>query len=266
MGGGATTEHINQAMNEDVAEPLAPSTASDLKRAFPSRDALRYIANSTFIADPSKLLGRVYYEKRGQDALIPFSTRVTVKTDESSRLSAPQTVSELVIDSKASASADFLSLVSLNVGADDVFELRVIDNAAARAIDNGDEWDAAVTKWYENPRSQELLRHPDVAAISVVTGVVQKYLTSKKYRKFEAGAKGGNWGVNVAGNLYTSSSEFQLDVVYGVDLVSFGIRDEPAALEDKVSQVTPMTRKADISEMGDRFTEMARDRGFALRR
>ncbi len=266
MGNNHTTEQINEAMNAEVAKQRPASSLDDLRKAFPTTDVLRYIANDTFIADPTKLLGRVYYEKVGSDALVPFQTRLAVAVDEGSKLTAPITVSELIVDSKISVSAEFLALVSLSVGTDEIFELRVINNAAARAVDVGDGWDAALEKWYANPRCKELVDDPSVSAVSVVTGVVQKYLTSKKFKKFEAGVKGGYVGVNVAGNLYMSSSEFQLDVVYGVDLVSFGSRSKPSALTDAIASANPMTKRADIDALGDKFVTMAKVRGFAVPR
>src|SRR5664280_1500375 len=147
MGNNHSTQQINEAMNSEVSQARPTSTIENLRQAFPAGDSLRYIRNDAFVADPSKLLGRVYYEKVGNDALVPFLTRVTVCVDESSRLTAPQTVSELILDSKVGASAEFLAFASLSVGSDEVIELRIINNSAARAVDSGEDWDGALEKW-----------------------------------------------------------------------------------------------------------------------
>lgn len=265
MGTNHTTEQLNQAVRNEVTNGRSPSTEGEIERAFPKTDVLRYITNDSFIADPTKLLGRVYYEKAGSNALTPFITRVAVAVDEESKLTTPSTVSELILDSKLNASTDILSLVSLSVGMDEVFEVRVINNAAARAVDVGDAWDAALDKWLNTPRCRSLIEDPDVTSVSVVTGVVQKYLTTKKYRKFEAGVKGGYAGVSVGGSLYTSSSEFQLHVVYGVDLVSFGAPGRPDAAREVRAALQPMAR-IDVETTADKFASMAVKRGFALPR
>lgn len=261
MGAGHTTDQINQAMDAEVSQGKQPSSERDFQRAFPTTDVLRYIANDTFMADPSKLLGKVYYETKGSRELIPFHTRVTVKADPESRLTAPSTVSELIIESSRQASLEFLMFLSLSVGNEEVLELRVINNAAARAIDSGDGWDEALDKWHADDRCQALINDPEVTAISVVTGVIQKYLSSKKYRKFEAGIKGGYAGINVGGKLYTSSSEFQLDIVYGVDLVSFGTLGKRG---DTEVAIVPVTKPSDIEKLGDKFAAMVDTHGIAV--
>jgi hypothetical protein len=265
MGGNSSTDHVNEAMNNEVAVQQPVASPSDLKRAFPTSDTLRYVKNDTFVADPTLILGRIYYEKIGTDALIPFHTSIVASVDEKSILKSPQIISELIIDSKMSVSAGFLSFVSLSLSQDEVYELRVINNAAARLVDKGDQWDQALSKWMANPLCQQLINNQKVGAISIVTGVVQKYMTSKKYKKFEAGAKGGGWGVNVAGNLYMSSSEFQLDVVYGLDLVSFGRADNINEFAEKVAMGAKLMKRVDLAKVNNLFDNMAMRRASIFR-
>src|ERR1700733_6057770 len=252
-------------MNKHVSNARPVATLDDLRKAFPTTDTLRYVKNDTFIASPTLLLGRVYYEKVGDDELIPFHTQITVDVDDRSLLKTPQTVSELIIDSKVSVSADVLALVSLSLKDDELYELRVINKGGGAAQDTGDSWDQALTKWLDNPRSKQLIDSRNVGAVSVVTGVVQKYLTSKKYRKFEAGVKGGSYGVNVAGNLYTSSSEFQLDVVYGLDLVSFPRADDVLEFVQKVVQGGDRVKEPEeLASINRMFSSMAIRHGSIL--
>lgn len=210
----------------------------------------------------ASLLGRVYYEKHGSPALIPFVTGIEAAIDAQSTLSAPLTVAEMIIDKKYGAAAEILALANLSLDTDEVYELRVIDNAAAKAVTSGAAWRQALDDWRSYPETQALLGNAAVSAVSVVTGVVQKYLTSKKYGKFEAGAKGGYAGINVEGKLYTSSSHFQLNVVYGIDLVSFGVRSDPVMLPEEVFTYRSMDAAEDINDMVDKFEVMAREYGM----
>ena len=265
MGGDASTDHINDAMNKDVSTQQPIANTADIMKALPTTDTLRYVENDTFVADPSLILGRVYYERSGDKSLTPFHTSIDSKVDEKSILTSPQTVSELIIDSKLSSSLSVLAFVSLSLSQDEVYELRIINNTAARLVDKGDQWDQALTKWMNNPLCQQLINNPKVGAISIVTGVVQKYLTSKKYKKFEAGTKGGGWGVNVAGNLYMSSSEFQLDVIYGLDLVSFGRVSDINEFAENIAKGKVLSNPADLASVNRMFDNMAMDRTSVFR-
>jgi hypothetical protein len=252
-------------MNNQLASQKPVASEADVKKAIPTTDTLRYVKNDTFVADPTLLLGRVYYERIGSNALIPFHTSIVAAVDEKSILKSPQTVSELIVDSKISASLDVLSYVSLSLSQDEVYELRVINNTAARLVDKGDQWDQALTKWMKNPLCEQLINNAKVGSISVVTGVVQKYMTSKKYKKFEAGAKGGGWGVNVAGSLYTSSSEFQLDVIYGLDLVSFGKVADLNEFAENIAKGIKVTDPIELVGINTLFDNMARKRASIFR-
>lgn len=260
MGKSMTTTHINEAMNTEVAEARPIATIDDLNQAVPMRDALRYIKNDTYVADISAILGRVYYEKMGSDTLIPFIISIAAAVDPNSRLSAPQTVSELIVDSKIKAKAEALAFLSAELAADELLEVRVINNAVARVVDKGDEWDTAIAKWLNNSICQNLINDPSVGTISVVTGAVQKYFTTKKYKKFEAGAKGGGWGVNVEGSLFTSTSQFELSVVYGLDLVTFKRADNVNQFVENIAAHVMVKDADDLRNVNRMFDNMVKSR------
>jgi hypothetical protein len=245
-------------MNKEVSTPRPVATLNDLRQALPTTDVLRYIKNDTFIADPTRLLGRVYYEIAGSSVLKAFVIRIPVEVDKDSLQKSPLTRSELVIDQRMSTSAEVLSFVSFSLTKDELYELRVIDNAGGRALDSGNPWEKAINEWLDNSVCKTLINDDNVGAISVVTGVVQKYLTSKKYRKFEAGAKGSGWGVNVAGNLYTSSSEFQLDVIYGLDLVHLPRAKNVKEFAENVAQGVRLTASSpELASVNEMFSKLA---------
>jgi hypothetical protein len=260
MGDNSSTKHVNDTMNKEVAEARPIASDGDLQKAIPTHDALRYVTNDTYIADVSAILGRVYYEKIGQDTLIPFLISVSASVNPTSKLAAPQTVSELIVDSKVKAKVEALSLLSVEMNAEELLEVRVINNSVARVVDRGDEWDAAIAKWLNNPLCQGLINDQAVGTISVVTGAVQKYFTAKKYKKFEAGAKGGGWGVNVEGSLYTSTSQFELTIVYGLDLVTFKQAKSTHEFAENLAKGEVVRDTAELAEVSRKFTNMAMER------
>lgn len=265
MGDIFTTKHVNEAMNKEVAEPRPIAKTEDLQKAVPMRDSLRYVKNDTYVADVSAILGRVYYEKIGSDTLLPFYISIAAAVDPSSKLSAPQTVSELIVNSTVKAKAEALSFLSADLSAEELLEVRIINNASARVVDKGDEWEAAITKWLNNPLCQNLINNSTVGTISVVTGAVQKYLTTKKYKKFEAGAKGGGWGVNVEGSLFTSTSQFELLVVYGLDLVTFKQVDNVNEFAENIAKRIVVNDAAGLKNVNRMFDNMTMSRTSIFR-
>jgi hypothetical protein len=249
-----TPEHVNETINE-IADPQPVATKADIRKAL--KDSLRYIKNDTLVADPSAILGRVYYEKEGSDELHQFPSSIDAPVSADSKLSAPQTVSELIIDTKAKLGVEALALISAQISGGELLEVRVINNATARLADRGDAWEAAVEKWSEMKRTQQLMSDPTVKTISVVTGVVQKYLTVKKYKKFEATAKGGSFGVNVDGNLYTSTSQFELEVIYGIDLVLFKNEKGPENVVRNIVEGAELKTPSARAAVSQKFVALA---------
>lgn len=252
----SSSGHVNEVMDKDVAKQQPLATLDDIKKAFPTTDTLRYITNDTYAGAPTKILGRVYYEKIGSNAFIPFHTSIDAIVDEKSVLEGPQIVSEFIVSSKMTATGNYLSFLSLSLESDELYELRIINNASGRVIDKGDAWDQALVKWMNNPLCEKLITDTKVGTISIVTGVVQKYLTSKKYKKFDGKAKGGGWGANVAGSLYLSSSEFRLDVVYGLDLVSISQVNSVNEFAEKIAIGDVLSKEAELTQVNALFDRM----------
>jgi hypothetical protein len=253
-----STKHVNDAMNSSVADARPIAKTEDLQKAIPTSDTLRYVKNDTFVADVSALLGLVYYERIGSEALRPFYINVSVDVDPNSKLTTPQMVSELIIDSKGKLAVEALSLISTSVAAEEMLEVRIINNSAARIVQQGDAWEAAVNKWLNNPLCHSLVNDPKVGTISVVTGAIQKYFITKKYKKFEAGVKGGGWGVNVDGSLYTSTSQFELSVIYGLDLVTFKQVDSVHLFNENIVKQVVVSDTESLQSVNRMFDNMAK--------
>lgn len=77
-----------------------------------------------------------------------------------------------------------------------------------------DSWNTGLNQWRES--NKDLMTDPNICYLLVVTGMVQKNIIRKKYVKFEAKAKGGAFGVNINGELYSSTEDFSLDTRFGL--------------------------------------------------
>ena len=60
-------------------------------------------------------------------------------------------------------------------------------------------------------QNDSIINDPEICHLLVVTGMVQKNIIRKKYKKFEVKAKGGAYGLSVNGNLYTSTEDYSLE-------------------------------------------------------
>jgi hypothetical protein len=231
-----STEHINSVMNESVAEQRAKATIETVKKEFEADDALRYLKNDSFSAGPASLLGKIFYEKEGEPTLKRWALSITPKVDEASVLKEPITRMELIVENKVAANIEFLSFLSSGLSSDEIYEVKVIDNAVVRLVDHGEEWEKCLISWMQSPFNHEIINDPKVKSIGIVTGVVQKFIISKKYKKFDASVKGGAYGVNVGGELYTSTTEYSFDTRYGIDLVYLPAVKSVAEFSDVVSK------------------------------
>jgi hypothetical protein len=254
-----STKHVNDTMNDKIADAIQIANRDQILQAIPSRDSLRYVRDDTYAGDMTAILGSVYYETTTSNKLHKSYKSVSAEIDQKSILSVPQLKSELVIDSKVAAGIEALSFFSAQASANDVLEIRVLDNATARLVVKGKAWDDAVTSWLEHSFTQELINNPQVGTISIVTGVVQKYLTSKKYQKFDASAKGGGWGVNVQGSLYTSTSQFEFIVIYGLDLVTFKQVDSVKAFTEQMAAGRGTIEPHQVAAFHQKFDLMAKE-------
>jgi hypothetical protein len=246
--GKTSTEHINATMNESVAEQKPIDSIETAKKQFQTIDALRYIQNNTYSGDPASLLGKIFYEKIGESELKRWALSITPVIDEKSVLKEPITRMELIIDNKVAANIEFLTFISSSANSQEVFEIKVIDNAVARLVDSGDNWENCLTNWMKSTFNQDLINHTKVKSIGIVTGVVQKFIISKKYKKFDISAKGGAYGVNVGGELYTSTSQYEFNTCYGVDLVYLPTKST-IDFEEKIKQGVKIEDKVELQAL-----------------
>lgn len=264
MGTNAPTkEHVNQAMNDAIAESKPLATAADVAKQFQSKDNLHYIKSDDVVANPGVLLGSVFYEQDAKTDLMPFYIGVDGKVDESTVLKTPLVRSEMVVDKKIGASTDILSYVSLKLEDNEVFEFRILDNYAARLSIKGKDWNNAINDWLAQQAVKSLLADKSVGSVGVVVGIVQKYISTKKYRKFDGSAKGGAFGVNANGELYTSSTDYSLDIVYGLNLIYMPRVTASVQIAKMVNEDSLVVAPDKVVELNTRLSGTIKNIGLA---
>ncbi|MBT2474540.1 hypothetical protein J7E68_08105 [Microbacterium sp. ISL-103] len=242
MGGQHSTDVVNSVMDGEIIDRIPLPEPREARERLGFEDTVAWLRDDTKTQSPISLLGRVYYKFEGDEELRSHAYSMELEIDPESVLKKPVTRQELLVNHETAAEAGFLSFVSAKVGATEVLEMRVVDNAAASAKVVGKQWMEELDRWFTRQKTQPIAGGRKLLFCAVVTGVVQKYVSTKRFSEFEASGKGGGYGVNVGGRLYVSSSGFELDIVHGLslqDLLPF-IQSADDVDEDAVE----MARKA----------------------
>lgn len=226
MGQNVNTEHINDTMNKNVSEKTSTATAEVARKIIGIDTLTAYIDADSFIANPYSLLGRVI-QIRKVNGVCPqtlddpnnrfeftISPIPNVKIDETSKLKQPILRSSIIVDKQLSLSVSFLSYLSAQLDTNSFFSLMVYDQTAGLVNVQDNEWTSNLNKWKEE--NKDLFVDPEVCYLFLVHGIIQKNVIRKKYLKFKTGVKGGAYGVNINGELSTSTEEYALDIRFGL--------------------------------------------------
>jgi len=226
MAGNNSTEHINEVMNSNVAEQTNVAEQDSAITKLNLRSHTAYIDADPYIANPYALLGMVLQIRKVNGncpdnlsdpnykfEFTPFPIKRTV--DELSKLSTPKLRSSIVVDEQLAANVSFLSYLSAELSSENFFSLMIFDQAAGVINQHDSEWPSNVRQWKKD--NQDLLNDPEICYLFAISGFVQKNIVRKKYNKFKAGAKGGAYGLNIGGELATSTEEYSLDIKFGIN-------------------------------------------------
>lgn len=225
MAGNNSTQHINEVMNNNVAVQTNVADQEEAITKLNLRSHTAYIDADPYIANPYALLGMVLQIRKingqcpenlsdpnYQFEFTPFP--IQRKVDELSKLASPKLRSSIVVDQKLAANVSFLSYLSAELSNDNFFSLMIFDQAAGVIDQHDADWPACVRQWKQD--NQDLLNDPEICYLFAISGFVQKNIVRKKYNKFKAGAKGGAYGLNIGGELATSTEEYSLDIKFGI--------------------------------------------------
>jgi len=226
MGSNNSTDHINDTMNKEVSETAKTTSAQELMRKVQVDDQTAYIEANAFIANPYSLLGRVIEVRKKNgicpqslkdvDAKIEFSPLPIsgVKVEDASKIKEPILRNSIIVDQKLCASVSFLSYLNGQLDTNSYFSLMVFDQATGLVDVQDSGWANGLRQWKTD--NEQILKDPDVCFLYAIVGMVQKHIVRKKYIKFNSGIKGGAYGLNVNGELATSTEEYSLDIIFGL--------------------------------------------------
>jgi hypothetical protein len=224
-----TTEHINEVMRNEVAGENKIPSLVDAQTKLTAKNDLIYITSDPFNGNPIALLGSVLEIRKingacpttlnASDASIEFSaTKITgIDIDEDSILKEPAKRASIMVDKKLSVELNVLNYLSGQFDGESSFSIMLFDQTSGLVDRNSDKWKTRLDVW--KAENKDILDSPEVCYVVAVIGFVQKYIIRRKFEKFKAGAKGGAFGVNLNGDLFTSKEDFSLDIRYGLQTV-----------------------------------------------
>ena len=226
MGNGKDVNHVNNTMNEDIAAKTDIATGNEAVSKLGITDGLAYLKADPYIVNPDKLLGEVYLVTSKNDKAptslfdenvyfekYPFPIQ-GIKVDESSKLKEPILRNSIIVDKKLATSISFLSYLSTELGVNEYFSLMVYDHSSGLIDMQDSSWVKGFSQWKND--NQEIMNDPSVYCIFAATGFSQKNVIRKKFIKYDGKAKGGYFGININGELSTSTDEYSLDVLFGL--------------------------------------------------
>ena len=226
MGKIKDLNHVNKTMNEDVAQSTNVATDKDAKSKLGIDSGLVYMDADAYIANPFKLLGEVFLVKSRNgnaptslnDENVDFEKYALpiqgIKVDEASKLKQPLLRQSIIVDKKLSASVKFLSYLEAQLNTNSYFSLMVYDQATGLLDMQDASWKNGFEQW--KTENADLMQDDNIYCIFAVTGFSQKNVIRKKYIKYDGKAKGGYCGINISGELSTSTEEYSLDILFGL--------------------------------------------------
>ncbi|MEM8510199.1 MAG: hypothetical protein AAF717_20365 [Bacteroidota bacterium] len=249
MGKKNDPNHVNKVMDEQVSESKKVPAKEEAEALLSVTRNQIFIEDDTFIPNPFDALGQVIEIRKsdgecptdfiGADQHPQFSIIPLQGFDLSEKLTQPVKRKSILVDKSLSAKISFLNYLQTELDFNSVFNVMVFDQAAGRINQRLPTWNTAISNWKEENKA--LMEDESICYLLAVTGVIQKNVIRKKYRKFEGKAKGGGWGLNLEGKLHTSNEDYSLDFRFGL---SVAVLKRPAAKyrngDNLIAEMSPL--------------------------
>ena len=266
-----STKHINKVMNDSVSKTESPPAIEEAAKLLRIKRNQIFIEDDSFIGDPYSLLGRVLEvrskggncDNNVNNGYAEFSTFPIpgIAVNEKSKLKQPLITKSFIVDKKLSIDVGFLNFLSTKLDNETLFSVIVYDQAVGLLNIQSSGYLSGMRMWMR--QNQDLIEDPEVCHLLVVTGMVQKNIIRKRYKKFSTKAKGGAYGINVNGNLYTSSEDYSLDIRFGLSYQRIPIPNKTKLL--RKSSISIANSNVEVDELKKYLTmEKSTIKGLSL--
>lgn len=255
--GEKSTKHINEVMNDSVARTETPPAIEEANKLLQIKRNQIFIEDDSFIGAPYSLLGRVIEvrskngkcDKNVNNGYAEFSAFPIpgVTVNENSKIKQPLKTKSFIVDKKLSLEVGVLSYLNSKLDNESLFSVIVYDQAVGLLKIQDPNYLAGMRMWIQ--QNENIINDPEICHLLVVTGMVQKNIIRKKYKKFDVKAKGGAYGLSVNGNLYTSTEDYSLDMRFGLSYQRIPIPSKTDIL--KQPSIDIAKSKIDVVDIDD---------------
>jgi len=225
MGRNHTTKELNESANNYVAKEKVHD-AINAQKKLGIKNHTAYIEADAFHGNPYSLLGRVIMIRKnngtcpdgisGTDFISDYTPTVItgIEIDESSKIKNPIKRGSIIVTKDLSMKVSFLNYLSAEFGTSDSFSVMLYDQLTGLVDVHSPTWQIGLRNWIQN--NTYLFQDPEVCYLYAIVGMVQKHVIRKSFKKLDAKAGGGAYGININGELHTSNEDFSLDIRYGL--------------------------------------------------
>lgn len=204
------------------------TTTNEAEEELGPQSSLLWIKNDTYTA-PEQLVGTLFgFGRRTGDESYdgvpthdfePERIPGRIIGWESTKTAEPRLRSSMMINREVAASTDILSYLSASLTTERMVSIIVTDLGVVRARDDLESYGNSLVEWITNNAGYLATYHQVIA----IDGVVMRGVTGKFYSKLAGEAKAGHFGVNVEGSYYSSSEEYFVDYIFGLDFTDISL-------------------------------------------
>ncbi len=168
---------------------------------------------------PESYIGQLFLIDKSNNSSPYFaSIQVPVLVEEE-----PSIKKSILIKSTKDGSVSFLDMFKVSGMKETVYQFQIVNSKKWSANTSSPDYLKSIAAFRNDPMTAPIFESPDIAGIVMVTGVVQKKIWYKVFKK-EGWGGSGTYFVKVDGSNYTSSDEYEETVKYGLLLraISWG--------------------------------------------
>jgi hypothetical protein len=160
---------------------------------------------------PESYIGQLYVvDKKDLPSFYFASIPLPVAVEEE-----PSIKKSLLVKSTKDGSVSFLDIFKISGQKESVYQFQIVNSKKWSANSASPDYLKAITTFRNDPMTTTLFDSPETASVLMVTGVVQKKIWYKVFKK-EGWGGSGTYYVKVEGNDYSSSDEYEESVKYGL--------------------------------------------------
>lgn len=198
-----------------IAATTASSALAEEKSVFGDLNKLKPTEDIKWIDEtpqrPESYVGQLFLvDKKNETSPFYASVPVPVLVEEE-----PSIKKSVLIKSDKNGSVSFLDIFKVGGQKESVYQFQIVNSKKWSANTSSPEYMKALATFRNDPMTSPIFESSEIIGVVMVTGIVQKKIWYKAYKK-EGWGGGGTYYVKIEGSDYTSSDDYEESVKYGL--------------------------------------------------